>query len=152
MEVLTVSLEDDLAQLVADINAASWDEANEMCAYDVPGLRDYLQRQDNVFIACYESSAAGRSLLGIASARLQLKPYGNELWLYVDEVDVCEDQRRRGAGKLMMSALRDFAQTRGCEEMWLGTEVENDSANALYKSLDPDDVAQFIGYTYETDQ
>ena len=47
--------------------------------------------------------------------------------------------------------LIEFAEQSGCEEVWLGTEVENAPANALYQSLDPDDVANVIGYTYETD-
>ena len=36
-------------------------------------------------------------------------------------------------------------------EVWLATEVDNDAANALYRSLEPDDVAEVVGYTYEAD-
>lgn len=149
MEARLVTLEDNLDQLVADINSASWDEANEMINYDVTGLQAYLQSQGTLFLACYEFHDERRTLLGIASARIELKPYGKELWLYVDEVDVCADQRQRGAGKLMMRKLLEIGRNKGCEQMWLGTELNNDAANALYKSLNPDDVEQFIGYTYE---
>jgi aminoglycoside 6'-N-acetyltransferase I len=81
-----------------------------------------------------------------------MKPYGKELWLYVDEVDVCANQRKKGAGKLIMQTLIEMAKSVGCEEVWLGTEVENAPANALYRSLDPDEVSTVIGYTYETDE
>lgn len=142
---------DDLLQLVNEINAAEWDDANEMSDYDVESLATYLDRQDTLFVACHEVTAKGRTLLGFASSRFELKPYNKEKWLYVDEVDVCANQRRNGVGKLIVKKLLELADAADCEEVWLGTEVDNHPANALYQSLDPDDVAQVIGYTYELD-
>lgn len=151
MIVTEISINDQLDAIVADINEALWDEANEISAYDADSLEAYLKREDTIFITCYESSDEGAVLLGMASSRLEIKPYKKTRWLYVDEVDVCADQRKKGAGRKMMQALLDIAQSRGCEELWLGTEVDNVAANALYQSLKPDDVLSFIGYTYETD-
>ncbi|MEM9092470.1 MAG: GNAT family N-acetyltransferase [Cyanobacteria bacterium P01_F01_bin.53] len=151
MKVRVITPEDNLDELVAQINQAAWDEANEMSEYDVEALSAYLERQDTVFVACYEMSSERSTLLGMASARIEIKPYGKERWLYVDEVDVCADQRQRGAGKLIMQKLIAIAKDQGCEELWLGTEVDNHPANALYRSIEPDDVAEFIGYTYEMD-
>ena len=147
--VSVVTLVDNLQQLVDEINRAAWDHANEISEYDVVALSAYLERQDMVFVACHDVTDDGRTLLGMASARVELKPYGNERWLYVDEVDVCADQRRKGAGKAIMRKLIDLAEEAGCNEVWLGTEKDNLAANALYQSLDPDDVTQVIGYTYE---
>lgn len=152
MVVEVVTLASDLDALVAAINQASWDDANEMSEYDVPALQAYLERQDTVFVACFEKVDGQSRLLGMASSRMEIKPYGHERWLYVDEVDVCADQRQRGAGKLIMQKLLQIAVEAGCEELWLGTEVDNLPANALYRSLDPDDIADVIGYTYETDE
>ena len=90
--------------------------------------------------------------MGMASGRFEIKPYGQERWLYVDEVDVCADQRQKGAGKAIMQRLIELAEQAGCEELWLGTEVDNAAANALYRSLQPDDVSQVVGYTFETDE
>ena len=81
-----------------------------------------------------------------------MKPYEYALWLYVDEVDVCADQRQRGAGKALMTKLLEIAEASGCEEVWLGTEADNQPANALYRALNPDDVAAVVGYTFETDE
>jgi ribosomal protein S18 acetylase RimI-like enzyme len=139
---------DDLRRLVAEINAAEWDEANEMGAYEEGALEHYLDQQDNILVVCHEAVEGGRRLLGVASARLQVKPYGRERWLYVDEVDVCSDQRCRGVGKALMQALMQAAEAAGCGELWLGAEVGNDAANALYRSLGPEDVAAVTGYTY----
>lgn len=140
-----------LANLVDEINHAEWDDANEMSTYDVPSLLAYLERQDTLFVVCHETSPAGRTLLGFASSRLEMKPYAREKWLYVDEVDVCSNQRQKGAGSAIMRKLLEFAWQADCEEVWLGTEADNIAANALYKSLDPDDVGSVVGYTYEAD-
>jgi ribosomal protein S18 acetylase RimI-like enzyme len=149
--VRVITIDDALQKLVEDINQASWDDANEMSQFDVEGLSAYLKSQDTVFVACYDIIDSHRTLLGIASARLEIKPYDKMRWLYVDEVDVCADQRKKGAGKAIMRKLVEIASDTGCEEVWLGAEVENQAANALYRSLDPDDVAQVVGYTYKTD-
>ena len=150
MKARKISPDEDLHRLVEEINGASWDEANEMTRYDVEGLQAYLERQDTVFIACHEDPDDGGALLGIASSRIEIKPYDKELWLYVDEVDVCADQRKKGAGKLIMQTLMAIAKEEGCGELWLGTEVDNVPANALYRSLDPADASTFVGYTFAT--
>lgn len=150
MEVKIISLDDDLEKIVSDINAASWDDANEISEYTVNALKSYLQREDTIFLVCYETSPESSTLLGIASSRIEIKPYSEQLWLYVDELDVCTNQRRKGVGKFIMQNLIKIATDEGCKELWLGTETDNLPANMLYKSLKPDEVLQFIGYAYET--
>jgi ribosomal protein S18 acetylase RimI-like enzyme len=147
-QITVIRPSDDLRRLVAEINAAAWDEANEMGEYEEGALAHYLDQQGNLFVVCHEPVEGGRRLLGVASARLQVKPYGRERWLYVDEVDVCADQRCRGVGMALMQALMQAAEAAGCDELWLGAEVDNDAANALYRSLGPEDVAAVTGYTY----
>ncbi|MEZ5538149.1 MAG: GNAT family N-acetyltransferase [Thiolinea sp.] len=149
IEVRTISASDDLEKLVSEINSASWDGANDMTPYDADALSAYLQRQDTLFVTCHEARSNNQILLGFASARIEMKPYDRERWLYVDEVDVCVNQRRRGAGKALMKRLLEIAGEKGCSEVWLGTEPENKAANALYQSLKPDDIAKVVGYAYE---
>jgi aminoglycoside 6'-N-acetyltransferase I len=142
---------DDLQELVAEINQAAWDGANDMAEYDVDSLRAYLERPDTVFVACHEIDGTARTLLGLASGRLEIKPYDTERWLYVDEVDVAVDQRRKGAGAAIMAKLFDIARAAGCVEVWLGTEVDNVAANALYGSLGPSERETFVGYAWTLD-
>ena len=151
LKLTTITPPDDLQRLVTEINEAAWDDGNEMAEYDVESLTAYLERQDTVFVVCHAVTDEGRVLMGFASARVELKPYGGERWLYVDEVDVCADQRQRGVGSALMRRLFKIAEASGCQEVWLATEVDNDAANALYRSLEPDDVAEVVGYTYEAD-
>jgi ribosomal protein S18 acetylase RimI-like enzyme len=152
ISVKVITREDDIQGLVKEINSASWDDANEMTTYDVEALSDYLDHQGTVFLACHDTVHDRSALLGIASARLEVKPYDRERWLYIDEVDVCADQRQKGAGKAIIRKFIAIAEEAGCEEVWLGTESDNQAANALYRSLDPDDIAQVIGYTYEIEE
>ena len=138
----------DLARIIADINAASWDEANAISGYTVEALRAYLQCQDTVFLVCRDEDDP-ETFLGMASGRLQLKPYGQERWFYVDEVDVCVDHRRKGAGAAMMRKFLGIAYEHDCEELWLSTEMDNEAATGLYRSLKPDDIEQFTGFNFE---
>lgn len=149
--VKTITAEDNLQQIVDEINQASWDGANEMSVYDTESLSAYLEHQGSLFVACHEIFENQTTLLGIALSRVEIKPYKQQRWLYVDEVDVCADQRQKGAGRAMMRKLIEIARERGCKELWLGTELDNIPANALYQSLKPDDVEKFIGYTYKID-
>ncbi len=149
ISVKVLARDDDLQQLVNEINSASWDDANGMSTYDAEALSDYLDHQGTVFVVCHDTIGDHSTLLGLGSARLEVKPYGRERWLYVDEVDVCSDQRQKGAGKAIMKKFIDIAIESESDEVWLGTESDNHAANALYRSLNPDDVAQVIGYTYE---
>ena len=152
LDVNIITFSDDLKKIVNEINHALWDSANEMSVYDVESLATYLEREGNRFVTCHDVSSNPPTLLGIASSQIEIKPYGKELWLYVDEVDVCSDQRRRGAGKAIMRKLIEIAHQKGCDEVWLGTEVENVVANALYLSLEPDEVTQIVGYTFKTNE
>ena len=122
-----------------------------MPTYSESALHAYLEKEDTLFFACYAQDGQHKILLGIASARIEQKPYDHERWMYVDEVDVCADQRRQGAGTLLMQAVIELAEAEGCEELWLGADADNEAAKALYRSLDPDDETPVIGYTFETD-
>ena len=147
--VRTITPDDDLQSLVDEINQAAWDEANAISTYEAESLSTYLKSEDTLFVACHEVTDDGSTLLGMASGRLEIKPYDSSRWLYVDEVDVCADQRQRGAGKAIMRELLDLADQADCDEVWLATEVDNVAAQSLYQSLGPDDAAEVIGYTYE---
>lgn len=154
MQLTVLTLEHDLDTLASEINAACWDEANDLADFDAKSLRRYLEREDTLFVSCHadpenKDNAGTRTLMGFASARIQIKPYENEKWLYIDEVDVCVDQRKKGAGSAIMEKLIELARNADCDEVWLGTEPDNDAANALYRSLAPADIEHFIGYTFK---
>ena len=147
IQVKRISGSDDLDQLVQRINNAQWDAGNDIDGYCAKALRNYLVDDDNLFVAAFVNDNSGQ-LCGIASARIERKPYEDFRWLYIDEVDTCVNFRRLGVGKAMMTSLLEAARQRGCQEAWLGTEHANLAANALYRSLKPALVESVVGYTY----
>ena len=57
---------------------------------------------------------------------------GTEMFLY--ELSVHPDHRRRGVGRTLVAALADLARDRGCYGMWVGTEADNVAALATYRA------------------
>jgi len=146
-----ITADDDLDTIVSKINSAAWDDLNEMSSFDAKALASYLNKADTLFVICYEHGSGDETLMGFASSRFEHKPYSAETWLYVDELDVTADHRQRGAGRAIMEKLIEIATEAGCEELWLGADRDNVAANALYQSVDPDDVSDVVGFTYELD-
>ncbi len=145
VSIKKITVNDDLHKIVLEIQKANWVAASEILPedYSVPDLKEFLLRSESVFVAAYSDE----QFAGMASAKILNKPNG-DVWLYIDEVDVCENYQKQGVGKTLMNYLFSFAQECDCVEVWLGTEVENEPANALYKSLTPSEIRSFIGYTY----
>ncbi|MBK8054287.1 MAG: GNAT family N-acetyltransferase [Saprospiraceae bacterium] len=145
LDIKRVTAKDDLKKLVLDIRKAQWVPASEISPedYSVRDLKAFLVRTESVFIVAY----CDEQLAGMASAKILNKPNG-DIWLYIDEVDVCENFQKQGIGKALMNYLFSFAQESNCDEVWLGTEVDNVPANALYTSIKPSEIQKFIGYTY----
>jgi ribosomal protein S18 acetylase RimI-like enzyme len=106
-------------------------------------LNLFLKNTESVFVVAYSD----KNFAGMASAKLLNKPNG-DIWLYIDEVDVCDDKQRQGIGTALIMYLLKFAMDSDCDEVWIGTEVDNVPANALYTSLNPSEIQKCIGYTY----
>ncbi len=146
IEILTSTM--DLVGVVQQVNGADWDEQNEIELYSVDALKAYLEKQDAIFILCYLIDETGSTLAGMASGRIEQKPYDHYKWLYVDEVDTCANLRQRGVGTALMHKLLEIADDRDCEEVWLGAEASNVVATQFYESLNPTAVDEVIGYTF----
>ena len=55
--------------------------------------------------------------------------------LYLDNLGVAPAWRRRGIGRALVEAARQEARRRGCRELWLAAEPDNDEARAFYTAL-----------------
>ena len=55
--------------------------------------------------------------------------------LYLDNLGVAPAFQRRGIATRLVKALLDLGATRGCKDVWLGTEANNDQARQFYRSL-----------------
>jgi aminoglycoside 6'-N-acetyltransferase I len=68
--------------------------------------------------------------------------------LYLDEVGVAPDFRRQGLAKRMVGEMLALGRAAGCEEAWVGTELDNEPARKLYQSRGG--VAEpFVMYVYK---
>ncbi|MGN6100595.1 MAG: GNAT family N-acetyltransferase [Devosia sp.] len=47
------------------------------------------------------------------------------------------DHRRRGIGRALLAAMFEWGRELGCKEAWLGTELDNEPANRLYRGFAP---------------
>ncbi len=153
MKAQIVSPDHDFEALAAALNNGSWDDPNEMPNYQPESIRSFVSRQDAIMVICYPADAGGQKhLAGVATGRVQHNPADTSRWLFIDEVDVCVNHRRKGAGRAMMQLLFEVAKEQGCDEAWLGVEVDNDGAHQFYRSLyhrGAEGMARpFTGYTF----
>ncbi len=146
IEIKKITLEDNFDEIVDAIKNSSWAEKSEIdpSDYSFEHIEESLRQDDHLFCIAYHDGQFG----GMASAFALTKPDGDK-WLYVNEVDVPIEKQRRGVGTELMKFLKAEGKRLGCIEMWLGTEKDNTAANALYNSLEPTEVEEFVGYTYK---
>ena len=50
-----------------------------------------------------------------------------------------------------MNEIKKLADETDSYELWLGTEKTNTGAQQLYEKLAPDEVEDFVGYTWNLD-
>ena len=98
-------------------------------------LRAYLAEPVNLMIVAVD----GGRVVGQAAAVIHNPPDKPDE-LYIDEVGVSPDWRRRGVARDMMQALFDLGRSMNCQASWLGTEVDNLPARRLYESFGEDGV------------
>ncbi|MDP2258389.1 MAG: GNAT family N-acetyltransferase [Caulobacter sp.] len=93
-------------------------------------LRAYLAEPVNLMIVAVD----GDLVVGQAAAVIHKHPDKPDE-LYIDEVGVSPDWRRRGIAQRMMEALFALGGSMGCQASWLATEVDNLPARRLYESF-----------------
>ena len=74
--------------------------------------------------------AAGRAVGFVTGVEMTHPDKGTEMFLY--ELAVAEDVRRRGVGGRLVARLAECARSRGCYGMWVITEPDNAAALHTY--------------------
>ena len=93
-------------------------------------LREFLEDPRHHMAIAVE----GESVVGFGSAVHYVHP-DKEPELWINEVGVAPNHRRRGIGRDLVQALLDLAVELGCREAWVLTEGENCAARRLYSLL-----------------
>ena len=68
--------------------------------------------------------------------------------LYIDNLGVTPTRKREGVATRLLDDLVAWGRSLGCEQAWVGTEVDNEAARALYKGRGSD-AETFVMYFYE---
>lgn len=76
---------------------------------------------------------ADGAIVGMASAVHYIHP-DKEPELWINEVGVADEFRRRGIAKRLLDALFAHARTLGCGEAWVLTDADNTAALSLYRA------------------
>ncbi|QLC25185.1 GNAT family N-acetyltransferase [Parasphingopyxis algicola] len=117
--------------LVTEANAMLLD-AVEKRVFEAPVRADFLSTclaNPNQFLIVAE--AEGR-VIGKALAYIFHFP-DKPSEIYVEEIDVAKDWRRKGIATGLMDAVGAEGRKRGIAEYWLITEKDNDRARSLYE-------------------
>lgn len=94
------------------------------------GAREFLQRPGHHLLLAEDE--AGRAVGFVSGVEMTHPDKGTEMFLY--ELSVAEDWRRRGVASHLINALAEIARELGCYGMWTGTEHDNAAALAVYRS------------------
>jgi ribosomal protein S18 acetylase RimI-like enzyme len=119
--------------------------------YDGPARAEWAERflasPGHLMLIAYVDGAPAGMVSGIE----MLHPdKGSEMCLY--ELSVDEAYRRRGIGRALVEALLKMARERGCYDMWVGVDTDNDPALATYRSAGAKDDGVFAMLTWDFPQ
>lgn len=91
------------------------------------------------------------SVVGMVSAITYVHP-DKPLQMFINELGVASTHRRLGIGRQLMEFMLAHAKRLGCTEAWIGTEVDNEAALALYQTTGSPIQEQAVIFTYEFEQ
>ncbi len=99
---------------------------------DTVRLGAYLRAPGHIMVVAFD----GEMIVGQCAGVVHRHP-DKPTELYVDEVGTASTHRRQGIARAMLDELFAWGRELGCTEAWLGTELDNIAANALYRGHAP---------------
>lgn len=93
-------------------------------------LRAYLATPGHLMVVALDDDLVVGQCAGVVHAHPD-----KATELYVDEVGTATSHLRHGIATAMMRELFAWGRELGCEEAWLGTELDNVAANRLYRAF-----------------
>jgi len=111
-------------------------------AIDPDRLARYVEEANHFLVVALDEGLVVGQVRGIIHHHPDASPE-----LYIDNAGVAPEFQRQGIGKKLMAEMITLAKAHGCEDIWLGTEADNEAAKALYLSLgfDMTDMVMFDG-------
>lgn len=126
----------DAASLLENIAPDVFDEP-----VDPERLSAYLAEPGHLMVLALE----GDLVVGQCAAVIHRHPDKPDE-LYIDEVGTASTHLRRGIATAMLVEMFNWGRELGCTEAWLGTELDNAAALALYRRHKPveDEAIQYF--------
>ena len=90
--------------------------------------------------------AGGKPVGFVSGVELTHPDKGIEMFLY--ELAVDEGHRRLGIASELVAGLHDLARKRGCYDMWVLTDHDNDAALATYRKSGTDEESSHVMLTW----
>jgi len=96
--------------------------------FDKTVLVGYLNAPGHhLVVAMHEGEIIGQ-VAGVIHKHPDLRP----MEIYIDEVAVADRFLRQGIARRMLEAMFALGKSLGCVDAWVGTELDNVAADALY--------------------
>lgn len=93
-------------------------------------ISGFLSQPQNLVLLAW---AEGKPVGWIRAFELpEIEAIGSMMLLF--EIDVLESHRRQGVARALVEELKRVAKDRGCREVWVVTEDDNEPARRLYES------------------
>lgn len=110
--------------------------------------REFLADSRHHFVAALID---GR-MIGFASAVVYVHPDKPASELWINEIGVLPEFRRRGIATDIMQELKSLALDLGCSDVWVLTEQCNEAAMSLYESLPNSRSENVVMFSFAADQ
>ena len=95
---------------------------------DSEGAARFLENDRNHLLVAFE----GEEPVGMLLAHELDRRHGDERKMFLYEIDVREDRRRRSIGHALMERFGELCRERGYTVAWVLTDEENPTAMAFY--------------------
>lgn len=106
-------------------------------------LTAYLASADHLMVVALSGGEVVGQVAGVIHRHPDLPTE-----LYVDNLGVTPTRQRQGIGRQLVETLFMLGRRLGCEEAWVGTEVDNAPARGLYRALGAE-AETFVLYFYD---
>ena len=112
---------------------------------DLSRLAAYLAQSNHLMVV----ALSGGEVVGQARGMVHRHP-DLPTELYIDNLGTTPARQREGIATRMLDELVGWGRELGCEEAWVGTEVDNVAARALYEARGSE-AETFVLYFYAFD-
>lgn len=104
--------------------------------------KKFLQEARNILIVALDGDRVVAQIVAVVHQHVDAP-----CDLFIENLGVAPDWRRRGVARRLIALAFEAGAELGAETAWVGTEEDNDPANALYRSMGAN-AGRFVMHSY----